>query len=97
MKKNSKRRRESKSRKEMGKLRFTVGLDPGDKYSHYCVLDEAKEIVQEGRVRTTPWRGCVTHGRCIAASGDGERLHAGRLVSFEPGSLHRPFAVSGSP
>ena len=50
MKKNSKR---SKSRKEVGKLRFTVGLDLGDKYSHYCVLGEAKEIVQEGRVRTT--------------------------------------------
>lgn len=32
----------------------TVGLDVGDRYTHLCVLDAAGEIVEEGRVRTTP-------------------------------------------
>lgn len=31
----------------------TIGVDLGDKYSHVCVLDEAGEIVSEGRVQTT--------------------------------------------
>jgi len=30
-----------------------VGLDLGDRWSHYCVLDCAGGIVQEGRIRTT--------------------------------------------
>lgn len=30
-----------------------VGLDLGDRWSHYCVLDGAGEILQEGRIRTT--------------------------------------------
>jgi len=32
----------------------TVGLDLGDKYSQYCALATDGEVVQEGRVRTTP-------------------------------------------
>lgn len=32
---------------------LTVGLDVGDKYCHICVLDEAAEIVDEGRVPAT--------------------------------------------
>lgn len=32
----------------------TVGLDLGDKYSHHCVLGTDGEVVQEGRLRTTP-------------------------------------------
>jgi transposase len=31
----------------------TIGLDLGDRYSHYCVLDLEGEIAEEGRVRTT--------------------------------------------
>ena len=31
----------------------TVGVDIGDRYSHYCVLDGAGQIVEEDRVRTT--------------------------------------------
>lgn len=33
---------------------MTAGLDLGDKYSHVCVLDESGEVVDEGRVSTTP-------------------------------------------
>jgi transposase len=31
----------------------TIGIDLGDKYSAVCVLDEAGEVVEEGRVRMT--------------------------------------------
>ncbi|CAN5163503.1 IS110 family transposase [soil metagenome] len=35
--------------------RMTVGLDLGDKYSYLCLLDnESGELVEEGRLRTTP-------------------------------------------
>jgi len=33
---------------------ITIGIDLGDRWSHYCVLDESGEIVEEGRCRTTP-------------------------------------------
>lgn len=34
---------------------MTVGLDLGDKYTHVCILDtETGEVVEEGRLRTTP-------------------------------------------
>jgi transposase len=32
----------------------TIGLDIGDRFSHYCVLGFDGEIAEEGRVRTTP-------------------------------------------
>jgi hypothetical protein len=33
----------------------TAGLDLGDKYSYLCLLDQhSGEIVEEGRLRTTP-------------------------------------------
>jgi hypothetical protein len=35
--------------------RMTAGLDLGDKYSHLCLLDtENGEVIEEGRLRTTP-------------------------------------------
>ncbi len=37
-----------------GQARMTIGIDLGDKWSHLCVLDEAGEIDEEGRIRTTP-------------------------------------------
>jgi hypothetical protein len=33
---------------------LTAGLDVGDKISHYCVLDEEAEVVERGRLKTTP-------------------------------------------
>src|SRR5665647_3788941 len=34
--------------------RLTVGLDVGDRYTQVCVLDESGEILEEGRVATSP-------------------------------------------
>jgi transposase len=41
---------------EIGKFagqRLTIGLDLGDRWSHYCVLDEAGQIVREEKLSTT--------------------------------------------
>lgn len=32
---------------------MTVGLDLGDRYSHYCLLNEDREVVEEGRIQST--------------------------------------------
>ena len=34
--------------------RLTIGLDLGDRWSCYCILDEAGEILLEQKVATTP-------------------------------------------
>lgn len=38
----------SKSSKAIGE---TIGIDLGDKMSHYCVVDEAGQVMEEGRFR----------------------------------------------
>ena len=43
----------SSKRKTIRKGSFTIGMDLGDKSSHYCVLDSEGEIVREGTVATT--------------------------------------------
>ena len=45
---------ERDSNRESVDVGITIGIDLGDQWSHYCVLDEAGEIVEEGRFRTTP-------------------------------------------
>jgi len=32
---------------------ITVGLDLGDRFSHYCMLNQDGEVVEEGRIQTT--------------------------------------------
>lgn len=34
--------------------RITVGLDLGDRYSRFCLVDESSGVIKEGRLRTTP-------------------------------------------
>jgi len=34
--------------------REVIGIDLGDRWSHYCVLDQVGTVVEEDRVRTTP-------------------------------------------
>ena len=38
----------------------TVGIDLGDKFSHYCMVASDGEVLEEGRVRTTP-EGFTSH------------------------------------
>jgi transposase len=33
---------------------LTIGLDLGDRYSHYCILNEAGEVIWESQLPTTP-------------------------------------------
>jgi transposase len=32
---------------------LTVGLDLGDRFSHYCILNESREVIETGRIRTS--------------------------------------------
>src|ERR1700691_3274790 len=41
--------------------KLTIGLDLGDRFSHYCVLNGAGEVIRERRVPTTP-KGIVEAG-----------------------------------
>jgi len=34
------------------KPKMTVGLDMGDRYSHYCLLDADREVVEQGRMQS---------------------------------------------
>ena len=43
--------RQSKNFREQ---KLTIGLDLGDRWSWYCGLDEAGEVVLEQRLGTTP-------------------------------------------
>ena len=36
-----------------GTTKRTIGLDLGDQYSYFCLLDEAGEKVEWGRVKTS--------------------------------------------
>lgn len=35
-------------------VREVIGIDLGDRWSHYCVLSQAGTVIKEDRVRTTP-------------------------------------------
>src|ERR1035438_524963 len=52
MKKDS-RRETKKVAKKNTAPRYTIGLDLGDRQSHYCVIDACGEVVSQGRVATT--------------------------------------------
>ena len=51
MKKVSKVAQQMETTKD--KPAITVGLDLGDRYSHYCLLNEEGEVVEEGRIQST--------------------------------------------
>jgi transposase len=48
---------QKKARKPVAK-RWMVGIDLGDRWSRYCVLEQEGEVIEEGRFKTTP--GAVT-------------------------------------
>jgi len=45
--------RSIQSRELKAKPAITIGLDLGDRWSHYCMLNEAGEVIEEGRIATT--------------------------------------------
>ena len=56
----------------------TIGLDVGDRHTYLCVLDAAREVVEEGRVRTTPEGvrqrfGAVPRARVVLETGTHSR------------------------
>ena len=48
MKKSSKLSQQTK----LAKPDRSVGLDLGDRFIHYCVLNQEGEVIEEGRIRT---------------------------------------------
>jgi transposase len=44
---------------------LTIGLDLGDRFSSYCILDEVGEILREQKVPTTPEEMKQTFGRMV--------------------------------
>lgn len=38
----------------MSSAKITIGLDLGDRYSRFCMLDADSAVIEEGRFRTTP-------------------------------------------
>ena len=52
-----------KSGENIFKGQLTIGLDLGDRFSSYCVLNEAGEILLEQKVATTPEAMKLTFGR----------------------------------
>src|SRR5450759_5980533 len=44
----------TKKVEKVASQKLTIGLDLGDRWSWYCVLDEAGEVVLEQKVATTP-------------------------------------------
>jgi transposase len=44
----------AKKVKKVVSQKLTIGLDLGDRWSWYCVLDETGEVVLEQKVATTP-------------------------------------------
>ncbi len=69
--------------------RATIGVDVGDRRSHFCVLDEEGEVLERGDFRTTP----AGLKKMLA-----ER--SGATVAFETGShalwIRREVEASGS-
>ena len=41
--------------------KLTIGLDLGDRTSHYCILDEAGNVILERSLATTPPRSAKAH------------------------------------
>ncbi len=63
-------------------LDMTIGIDLGDRFSHFCVLDGAGEVSEEGRVKTTK--------RAF-----GQRFGSGRPVRIAiEASTHSPWVSS---
>jgi transposase len=44
----------AKQTKNFREQRLTIGLDLGDRWSWYCVLDEAGDVLLEQKLSTTP-------------------------------------------
>ena len=60
--------------RKSGKVELTIGIDLGDVWSHYCTLNQQREVVDRGRFRTTPkainkWFIDVLHARVAMEAG----------------------------
>jgi hypothetical protein len=59
--------------------KLTIGLDLGDRGSHYCILDEAGKVILEHDLLTTPKEFTRSSARssAVASHWKLERIHPG--------------------
>jgi hypothetical protein len=43
----------SRAAAQMGEPQITIGLDQGDRFSHYCMLNEDGYAIELGRIQST--------------------------------------------
>src|SRR5690349_3955243 len=60
--------------RKRAKVELTIGIDLGDVWSHYCTLNQQGEVIDRGRLRTTPkaigkWFTDVPHARVAMEAG----------------------------
>jgi transposase len=55
----------AKQTKNFREQRLTIGLDLGDRWSWYCVLDEAGDVLLEQKPGTTPKAMKEVFGRML--------------------------------
>jgi transposase len=62
-------------RRSAEKPEMTVGIDLGDRFSRYCVVNREGEVIEEGRIQTT----MVALERHFTGERNGLRWNAGRI------------------
>jgi hypothetical protein len=84
--------------------KLTIGVDLGDRWSFYCVLDEAGKIILELKVATTPEAMKQTFGKIPQSQTDDSReLEYGACISLVSSPVdsilqprvHFPFSMAG--
>ena len=65
-----------------------VGLDLGDRFSHFAVLDEGGEVLEEGRVATRREPEQGRSGRCALSGAIGPSGAGTAIAGATPGSQH---------
>jgi len=79
--------------------KFTVGLDLGDRWSWYCVVDEHGEVVVEHKLSTTQKAVREAFGAMpqSGGTGDGDAFAVGKPVTERVGARsHRGAGAPGA-
>jgi Na+/proline symporter len=59
------------------KPEMTVGLDLGDRYSHYCLLNADGQVIEEGRMQSTEAAvAAIASGTVVTLAWDTEAVKA---------------------
>jgi hypothetical protein len=86
--------------RDFAEKKYTVGLDLGDRWSWYCVLDEHGDVVLEHKLSTAPKALREVFGAMPAqpgGAGDGDAFAVGKSVNERVGARsHRGAGFEGA-